>query len=338
MKYTILDLVIIKHQAMKSTLLVILSLLIFSIVNADIPLDSSLVACYDFNGNANDLTGNGYDGTVINATLTTDRNGNPNSAYDFNGVDSYIDLSSDFDLPERMINFWFSADTITTYTKVMYDSDHAGLSYGFTKVRVLEVGGVNVIRMSAGANSEQVDTVISQNQWYMVSVCYSASMNEVKYYLDGILMFSGFANTVVSNTGSTTVQLGASRLLDRFFDGKIDDLRIYNRCLSTEELRDLKDGVSCATILAAGELDTHKKSASVYPNPMNLNSTVYFDNEDREKHILTFYDANGRLVKVIENITEDYVVIERGDLSSGLYQYHLQSDNGETVSGKLMIE
>ena len=51
---------------------------------------SGLAAYYPFTGNANDLSGNGHNGTVTGATLTTDRFGNPNSAYSFNGTSSYI--------------------------------------------------------------------------------------------------------------------------------------------------------------------------------------------------------------------------------------------------------
>ena len=46
---------------------------------------NGLVAWWPFTGNANDLSGNGNNGTVNNATLTTDRYGNSNCAYSFNG-------------------------------------------------------------------------------------------------------------------------------------------------------------------------------------------------------------------------------------------------------------
>jgi len=63
------------------TLFVLLSALFsgWSGVFAQINLDSGLVAHYPFNGNANDESGNG-------ATLTTDRFGNANKAYSFDGV------------------------------------------------------------------------------------------------------------------------------------------------------------------------------------------------------------------------------------------------------------
>ena len=61
----------------------------FKISSLPIPTNG-LVAWYPFNGNANDSSGNGNNGTVHNATLSADRFNNPNSAYSFNGSSSYI--------------------------------------------------------------------------------------------------------------------------------------------------------------------------------------------------------------------------------------------------------
>ena len=59
--------------------------------SSTIPTDG-LVAYYPFNGNANDESANSNNGTVNGATLTTDRDGNANSAYSFDGVDDKIDI------------------------------------------------------------------------------------------------------------------------------------------------------------------------------------------------------------------------------------------------------
>ena len=48
-------------------------------------LNDGLVAPYPFSGNANDESGNGNHGTVFGATLATDRIGNTDSAYSFDG-------------------------------------------------------------------------------------------------------------------------------------------------------------------------------------------------------------------------------------------------------------
>ncbi|MGK5093982.1 hypothetical protein WDW89_18465 [Deltaproteobacteria bacterium TL4] len=63
----------------------------YSLQSSSIPTNG-LVAYYPFNGNANDESGNWNNGTVNGATLTTDRHGNANKAYSFDGADDYINI------------------------------------------------------------------------------------------------------------------------------------------------------------------------------------------------------------------------------------------------------
>jgi hypothetical protein len=80
---------------MRNILVLSMSLFIGSVNAQTIPSyipSEDLVAWYPFNGNANDESGNGNNGTVNGATLTTDKDGNENSAYSFDGNDDIIDL------------------------------------------------------------------------------------------------------------------------------------------------------------------------------------------------------------------------------------------------------
>ena len=61
-------------------------------LSAQIPTEN-LVAHYPFDGNANDITGNGYDAVNTNALLTTDRFGSENSAYEFNGHQVFVHIN-----------------------------------------------------------------------------------------------------------------------------------------------------------------------------------------------------------------------------------------------------
>ena len=72
--------------------ILIIFLIGYQATNAQVNLNQGLIAHYPLNGNANDISGNNINGTVVNATLTTDRNGNLNSAYYFNGSNTYIEL------------------------------------------------------------------------------------------------------------------------------------------------------------------------------------------------------------------------------------------------------
>lgn len=77
----------------------IVFLLIFSAVFSNtafnqIDLNNGLIAYYPFTGNANDVSGNGFHGVVRNGAFpTTDRFGNPNSAFYFDGIDDYIEIN-----------------------------------------------------------------------------------------------------------------------------------------------------------------------------------------------------------------------------------------------------
>ena len=81
------------------------------ISNAQVPNyvpSDGLVGWWPFNGNANDESGNGNNGTVNDASLTTDRFENANSAYSFNGISSYINIGHNASLQRANTNFSLS--------------------------------------------------------------------------------------------------------------------------------------------------------------------------------------------------------------------------------------
>ena len=77
---------------------------------------NGLVGWWGFNGNAQDGSGNGNHGTVNGATLTTDRFGNQNGAYSFDGVDDFISVSECVQIPlssnNRTCSFWIKSNII----------------------------------------------------------------------------------------------------------------------------------------------------------------------------------------------------------------------------------
>ena len=74
-----------KSKAILRILTITTALLAYAQAHAQSSLTNGLVAYYPFNGNANDASGNGHNGTVKGAVLTTNRLGNSNAAYYFNG-------------------------------------------------------------------------------------------------------------------------------------------------------------------------------------------------------------------------------------------------------------
>lgn len=99
----------------KSILVVVMMVIVSLVYTTDVQasLIDGLVAYYPFNGNADDESVNTNNGTVHGATLTTDRFGNANSAYSFDGLDDYIMISSSSSLDIRgnlTISAWVQSD------------------------------------------------------------------------------------------------------------------------------------------------------------------------------------------------------------------------------------
>ena len=203
-------------------------------LKAQIPTNG-LVAYYPFNGNANDESGNGNNGSIHGATLTTDRCGRSDSAMYFNGFSDYIALPSEFDIPERTINVWFLADSFTAIGNVIYDSDNDNLIYGKTAISVYSNNG-NKINYFAGAILFSYP--ILAKKWYMATIAVDADSS--RFYLNGILLYTKINETGHSADGLNQAIIGASRdAYNYFFSGKIDDIRIYDRALNQNEISSL---------------------------------------------------------------------------------------------------
>jgi len=76
----------------------------------------------------------------------------------------------------------------------------------------------------------------------------------------------------------------------------------------------------------------------IYPNPTRQLAVLEFDNPKQENHTLTLFDAQGRAVKTITNITKNQVIIDRGELISALYFFQLCTDRQVYATGKLIME
>jgi hypothetical protein len=103
--------VIKKEENKMKKILGVLVITIICCLNLMADLTDGLVAYYPFNDNANDESGNGNNGTAMGATLTTDRFGNPNSAFVFDGTNDYIALDDHYangnSLAQFSVSVWY---------------------------------------------------------------------------------------------------------------------------------------------------------------------------------------------------------------------------------------
>lgn len=222
------------------------------------PVDSltiGLIAYYPFNNSGIDATGNGNDGFINNMTATSDRNGKPNAAYHFDGSTSFIQVKDSQPLrlsgTDYTINTWVKLDSYgPTYGSIIVCKRGLGSSNGWNYGIHGYVGSNNAVlgqtTMQISAGNDPTATgvkVINLNTWYMLTTIYSASKQQITFYVNGVL------DNVVSNIpapgaaassdmfiGSDNLGIGTSGY---YFKGAMDDMRIYGRALKTTEIQKL---------------------------------------------------------------------------------------------------
>ena len=172
---------------------------------------NGLVGWWPFNGNANDESGNGNHGTVNGATLSSDRNGELNRAYYYNG-NSFISLMNNFDQNNRTISVWFKNNSQDNFIREILNNDHEGLKYGHTIISFMSIKELSLQSGSFGVRTDK----IFADTWNFVLITRD-SLN-TKYFLNGVLIHEEINYNIKSNNPlSQNLRIGVSRYAKNFF-------------------------------------------------------------------------------------------------------------------------
>ena len=210
--------------------------------NVSADLASGLLAYYPFNGNANDESGNGHNGTIYGSTLTADRMGNSNSAFYFNGTPSdCINVGPiSISLPVT-VTLWFNSTTRNDQWNTLFGWNNPNLP-GFNGIQIAAHGDGKIrARIGSYFSEDMISTsmVDGDGKWHSVIINRNLN-NEKKLYIDGILELS--ATDTDSIGGPTNIMyIGrsfAEGWTNRFL-GIVDDVRVYNRVLSEAEIQEV---------------------------------------------------------------------------------------------------
>jgi gliding motility-associated-like protein len=227
------------------------------------PLKKGLVGWWSFCGNANDESGNGNHGTVFGPKLTTDRFGNINQAYWFNEND-YIKVNPLRVLPKDTIygqlpltiSFWAISNnkklvtsgvvSLRNDTTLKINQPHYGQSFD---VSVNSTSACNYQTGLSYHSGSHVGTVSYANtmdsNWHHYTMVLGTgnqyNHNKIKYYVDGNLITT---MNCAHNWTSWEYRLPKMHL---FFGkntfnalaGAIDDIGIWNRALTSQEVAKL---------------------------------------------------------------------------------------------------
>ncbi|MGZ2370565.1 T9SS type A sorting domain-containing protein [Ancylomarina sp. YFZ004] len=89
-------------------------------------------------------------------------------------------------------------------------------------------------------------------------------------------------------------------------------------------------------LVGINDIDEVNTKLSIYPNPMVNESRIAFPNQNNESYRLIVIDASGRVVRIIENITNDNITINREQLKPGIHIINLEGE--KIYKGKLLVK
>lgn len=215
-----------------------------------------LVAYYPFNGNADDESGNGLDGTVYGASLTTDRYGTANSAYLFNGIDNYIsvDYTPAFQLPVITVSAWVlptvdlsAASSVASIVTRGEDinTDKAAFSLLVAHPDAYWGNGVAVLYENNGGGDQAFGTDVypTTGAWTHLVASRDAT-GLLSIYSNGSLIGQWSSTDAPATDAYQDLLIGAywyvptpaTAVITNFFTGAIDDVMIYNRALTPDQI------------------------------------------------------------------------------------------------------
>jgi hypothetical protein len=292
---------------------------------AQVPTNG-LVAHYPFNGNANDASGNGYTGTVNGATLVNDRFGNANSAYDFDGNGQHIILTNTAS-QNLLTGFSLVSWIKSTSPAGSFISKHKNyyrntFAFGFNDGHA--VVSTDVVAYVVGTPQKYND-----GKWHLIVGVYNGTT--LLIYADGVLAGSMSANYTTANTEN--IKIGRDSDLS-FYKGTLDDIRIYNRAITPNEVATLFNEDNAVTSISNSN-NINDTSIKIYPNPTSDN--IIIENA-LGANALFVTDALGQTV-FSSAIKQDQLRINLVNWKKGLYVVKmLDAQNAVVATSKVIVQ
>lgn len=290
-----------------------------------------LVAYYPLNGNANDSSGNGNHGTLNGVSFASSNN---RTFAQFSAA-SYINV------PDNSTFDFSSASGVTIATWVRQEQNTSG--YILIK---MGVGGssddeyslsLNELGYVTGAfNSPTTFKVVSTkfpialNTWNHIVLIWNKADSKISFYVNAVMDTS--VNSSVTSIQNTTqpLRIGKPQHTANSFIGSIDDIRIYNRALSYQEIQ----------ILYGLTVDVKKDNDLIsdnfylyqnYPNPFNPTTKITYSLAQYSNVLIKVFDVLGKEVTILVNQDQsagNYTIdFNASNLSGGIYFYQLQAGN-----------
>ena len=344
------------------------------IISAQVPSyvpTNGLVGYWSFNGNTNDDSGNGNNGNLLpGVTYSNDRFNEQNKSLLIDGMDggvpnfmitnkgailpSPIAANSDF-----TISTWFQITDLTkgvaistpmnSFTSqtilcgIPFSTFGLAFNHPYVPNKIMSCIGTGNDWVTCSPNNSISWDFSNKLDWHQMVICKSSS--NFSYYLDGNIVNSTDIN--FNLVALTSLQIGGIPVsTGEVFSGRIDDIGVWNRALTQQEITNLNNSVNTAECLTmtinTGVLSTtpltYTSSVNIYPNPANDHITIDCGNLAK---------VSGWSIKITNMLgqevfnqpmnTQQYVVPLNSWSGQGMYFVKIINAQNEVVNIKKII-
>jgi hypothetical protein len=281
----------------------------------------NLVAHWELDNSPTDASGNNIHGTI---------NGNPqyvnsaivgSHAIEFNGVDQYIDFGNPTQLPSgrspRTMSAWLKTNDVS-------NSNRFAVAYGMAAVNSAMVLGQSGTQLIGGGYGDAINVngFWEIGTWHHIVLTYDG--DTAKLYADGNMLTSSYMNwSLVLDK----VYVGRQVNDLKYWNGYVDDVRIYNKVLSDAEILDL--------------YNQHAGNPPAAPTNLVINQTAdqkveitWQDNSDNEDgFIIERKITEDNLFTILGSVPADTTnYIDTSVASNTSYDYRIKAHNATDSS------
>jgi len=315
---------------------------------------ANLIRKYSFTGGSlNDEAGTANLSQNGNPLPANDRFNVAGNAFQFNGTSHALFTSNKIDLNSNnqlSFSYWMKTEEINT------GSGYAAIISQWSndpQTEIFMLGHKNANAFNAVRTVyTQGETAVagySTNTWYHVVVSFDKnSNNELKTYINNALVATSNTNTAYTNSDDLSAPspyftIGANGGVasytpspvpfgNSYFKGVIDDIRIYNKVLSTTEVTQLFNE---GTTTSLQNVNNPEAGILLYPNPAAKEFMIR-GLSSQNPYIISVYTLAGQLIKSEKNFTGESISLK--GIGAGVYFIGIQSENSLPVYKKLIIE
>ena len=327
---------------------------------------NGLVGYWPFNGNANDESGNGNNGSYTGSScnvcgsssvtappiLTSDRFNNSDSAFQFSDQLDLISIANSSSLQltsPYTISLWLNPSTynLGTFGWGVIVAKWGEVSSASYQLRISDTGKL-IYDTHDGSNTTSLtsNSSIQLNSWTFVVIRQINS--SVSISINGITDISN-PNMLIPAIVNNTIEIGRnynqfSNYSTEGFIGKIDDVSIYNRALTQDEIANLyyAENTCQSLVINTGVLSfnppVYNNTVTIYPNPANDQITIDCGN---------LANVSGWTIKIVNTLgqevfsgamnTQQYVVPLNSWSGQGIYFVKIYDGSNNLMNTKKII-